>query len=76
MRRRNLLLDALKARGLRIRPACQLGTNCRDFIRTGLGDPDLIADTLAGVEWLIDNTDYCLYKVSISKALALDIIQV
>lgn len=73
--RRNLLLDALTARGLRLPPDCQLGTGCRDFIRTGVGSPDLIADTLAGVEWLFDNTGYCSYKVSISKALALGIVQ-
>lgn len=66
--RRKLLLAALASQGLRLRLDSQL---CNAYIRANVGTVDAIADTMAGIEWLFDNTDYpsrCP-QVSVSKAL-------
>ena len=68
--RRQLLLDTLAARGLRLRLDSRL---CNEHIRTGVGNVVSIAETMAGMKRLFDNTDYSWRsaQVSLSKAMYL-----
>ena len=68
--RRKLLLDTLTACGLKLRLDSRL---CNAYIRTGVGNPDSISDTMSDMKWLFDNTDYSWRsaQVGLSKAFVL-----
>lgn len=67
--RRKLMVASLAARGLRLQLDWE---QCTDYIRTGVGDPERLADTMAALKWLYDNTDFPsrIQVVSLSRNCA------
>ena len=52
--RRKLMLAALAAHGIKVRIDWY---QCSQYIRTGVGNPEQLADTMTGSKWLFENTD-------------------
>ena len=49
------MVASLAARGLRLRLDWE---QCTDYNRTGVGNPEHLADTMAALKWLYDDTDF------------------